>query len=349
MPHVRVNPPVNATPEILAKLDPLDYGFDRGTVSEHRNVSVTRSGACFHRGIPIRDSHYRYAHLWPRHLAIAYGSLLTRKTEALEPDKVYCLGHNLWSGGYYHWMTESLPRLLRLKERSDELTCIIPPFARLSKVVPETVQALGYSDLVEYPQDSNIRVEQLVLPSNPARLAECDPAAMREIRDLCLTRFGRPINGEAGPSRLYVTRSKARGRKVANEAAVEECLHARGFVTVAFEDYSFPEQVALMSSAEIMVSIHGAGLTNMIFMRPGGAVVELLQDPVDILETSRARRSRKAPAIYGRLASIMGFSYFVHFCRVAPDQPGNILGDVTVDPGELSRIVDQAVEMTGRG
>ena len=41
---------------------------------------------------------------------------------------------------------------------------------------------------------------------------------------------------------------------------------------------SFAEQVALFAEAEVVVGPHGAGLTNCVFMAPGGALIELTHD-----------------------------------------------------------------------
>jgi Glycosyltransferase 61 len=45
------------------------------------------------------------------------------------------------------------------------------------------------------------------------------------------------------------------------------------------EDMSFVEQVAVMAETDILISPHGAALTNLIFMRPHSAVIELMTSP----------------------------------------------------------------------
>jgi hypothetical protein len=49
----------------------------------------------------------------------------------------------------------------------------------------------------------------------------------------------------------------------------------RHFEVVVMENLAFAEQVKLMARTRILVAVHGAGLANCIFMRAGGAVVEL--------------------------------------------------------------------------
>lgn len=48
-----------------------------------------------------------------------------------------------------------------------------------------------------------------------------------------------------------------------------------GFETVYAEDLSFDEQRNLFFETKILVTPHGAGLTNVLFMQPGTKVLEL--------------------------------------------------------------------------
>jgi capsular polysaccharide biosynthesis protein len=71
---------------------------------------------------------------------------------------------------------------------------------------------------------------------------------------------------ENEPSRrIYISRQKAKGRRVRNEAAVVEMLQGWGFEWVTLEEMPFEEQVKLFHSAEIVVGPHGAGFSNLLF------------------------------------------------------------------------------------
>jgi capsular polysaccharide biosynthesis protein len=79
------------------------------------------------------------------------------------------------------------------------------------------------------------------------------------------------------PARFYVGRDtrQSRTRQMAGEDLLFDHLQLFGFEYVVFESLSPLEQVALMARAEMMISYHGAGFTNMLFANPEAYVIEI--------------------------------------------------------------------------
>ena len=48
-----------------------------------------------------------------------------------------------------------------------------------------------------------------------------------------------------------------------------------GFTFVTFENYSFEEQIKIIDNCELLVGIHGAGFTNMVFMNKNTKIVDI--------------------------------------------------------------------------
>jgi hypothetical protein len=76
-------------------------------------------------------------------------------------------------------------------------------------------------------------------------------------------------------------------------------------------------QAQVFNSAEVVVGVHGAGLTNAVFMNPGGILVEAVP----------RYDSRHAPitGIFARLAGMNGLSHFSYYLRKEfhPDRLAN--------------------------
>ena len=66
--------------------------------------------------------------------------------------------------------------------------------------------------------------------------------------------------------------------RLRNEREVEPFLLDHGFVFVDLEKFSFADQVRTFAEAEMIVAIHGAGLTNMVWAPPGCKILEIM-DP----------------------------------------------------------------------
>ena len=67
-------------------------------------------------------------------------------------------------------------------------------------------------------------------------------------------------------------------RSISNSGAVEAALRKRFGVdvrTVAFDGLAFAEQVVALHDVRLLVAPHGAGLTNLVFLPPNAALVEV--------------------------------------------------------------------------
>ena len=113
------------------------------------------------------------------------------------------------------------------------------------------------------------------------------------------------------PKRFFVGRSldQSRSRPLAGQDLLLEHLIAFGFEHVVFEDYSPLEQIALMAQAEMMISHHGAGFTNMLFASPDAYVIEL-----GTLQTAQFRWADFWP-----LANASGCKYISFFADFAAE------------------------------
>lgn len=78
--------------------------------------------------------------------------------------------------------------------------------------------------------------------------------------------------------KVYIARKT---RTLQNEDEIRQLLTELGFEVVVLEELGVREQADLFHSADTIVGMHGAGLTNLAFCREGTSIVELA-DPDDV-------------------------------------------------------------------
>jgi protein O-GlcNAc transferase len=112
--------------------------------------------------------------------------------------------------------------------------------------------------------------------------------------------------GDDGTIRILLITRKMK-RRVLNEEKLVETLKAlfngvrpRGrsieLGTVDFENFTLADQIILSNRVDVMIGVHGAGLSNLVFMEKGSTVIEVF--PCDFFRDS-----------YKTLATLVGIEY----------------------------------------
>ena len=78
--------------------------------------------------------------------------------------------------------------------------------------------------------------------------------------------------------RLYLDRRAASKRRMVNQLDVAARLAEFGFKAVVLEHLPLDEQIETVAQAEMIVAPHGAGLTHVMFARPGLKVLEIFPE-----------------------------------------------------------------------
>jgi hypothetical protein len=177
---------------------------------------------------------------------------------------------SLWGEGFYHWLYDVLPRLELLRRSGIEVDkYIVNTDYRFQR---ESLQLLGIPPekwIVATPR-LHLEARQLVVPSLPGTMGILPRWSSEFLRRQILPQVQ---TGEK--RRLYISRQKAKRRKLANAAEIEPLLHSYGFEAVFLEEMSLAEQAALFANAEAVVAPHGAGLSNLVFCPRETPVIEL--------------------------------------------------------------------------
>ncbi|MBV6437659.1 MAG: glycosyltransferase family 61 protein [Anaerolineae bacterium] len=176
---------------------------------------------------------------------------------------------------YFVWMMHGamrVPVIRALAETLGDMPKLIVPHSP-ARFVHETLDLLGVApeDRIRWTH-SRGQARRLVVTSETRWGPTFVPATCFGFREAMRRAAGDPAPDQ--PRRLYISRSKARRRRVLNESAVIALLAPLGFEAFTLEDLSVAEQVRLFAGAEAVVAPHGSGLTNLVFGQ-GIKVIEL--------------------------------------------------------------------------
>ncbi len=269
------------------------------------NINITPQGILF-SGFRI----YRQFLIWQKHASefnrfYLLRNYLRRKKKHTDPESTYVICFDYWSMGYFHWLCDFLPRLALVQEHLQKAVLLLPqnhdyPYVR------ESLHALGIHQVLWFSNGEYVQCHKALVPGHTAISGNIRPGLMKTLRKQLIDFYKPQQNNPAYPQKIYVSRSKAKGRFIRNEAEVIQLLGTHGFKTVHFEDHSFAEQVSLMYHCRHLVGLHGANLANILFMQPQGRVMELRIKGDD-------QRN-----YYFSLAAAMQLDYFYMSCNTVP-------------------------------
>ncbi|WP_299984566.1 glycosyltransferase family 61 protein [uncultured Pontibacter sp.] len=185
-------------------------------------------------------------------------------------DGVYTtIQHSHWAdNNISHWLIDCLPRVYIITQLIKEPVTLL----MWNGAQPYQKQMLSYL-LRDYPhiklkyigKHQKIKIANFYLPSFVAATfsAYIPPDVSQWLREKLWD--GYRIKRDNPKKRVYISRSKARLRRILNERELIALLESFGFITIWAEDLDYKDQIQLFYDAEAVVSSHGAGLTNILF------------------------------------------------------------------------------------
>ena len=273
----------------------------------HVNVSsdgmVFRAGRILAESFGYRNQFIRWAN--SRNLLRFFLRNYALKTRHRIDNKALWIIDN-WGSAYFHWLVAALPRLYVVRDQLADSTLLLPESFKASGYVLPSLAPFAIRDIKFIGNNQVFRCRKLLVPSHTAPSGNYNESVIGLLRQLYTDYYGKMQNVSSS-DKVYISRGKARARRVINEKEVVAVLNEHGFCVVHFEDYPFEQQVKIILNARYVVANHGAGLTNMLFLPPGSSVFEL------------RKCGDSQNNCYFALASALDLKYYYQLCK--PENP----------------------------
>ena len=254
-------------------------------------------------------------------------TLLKFKKRTLDKQVNYLVLFDNYSGphGFAHWLCDGLTRIAELNDELKNYTALLPAYFKHEPLYLDSLQYFKITKMAYLEDDTLAKVPKLYVPSHIAGTGNFNPENLRKLRAIVLPQL-KPVSKPV--EKIYISRAKSSRRFVTNEQQLCDFLKERGFVILYFEEYTFQEQLDLISNAKVVISTHGAALALIMFMKEGTHVLEFRKD------------SDRHNNMYYSLCDAVNVNY--HYLRCAAteiDERANNF-DLEVRMDELREVVE---------
>lgn len=283
-------------------------------VKEYKNVFVSHEGLCLQnfRLVPYSSfnicTRYDKSFGWQyyklvleQYLVSTFGKSLKKIT--LPADTTYAVIHTKWFN-YFFWITSSLHRLIILQQSGKEFTLLYPEEWDSIPYVTESMKAFPNLKIHKIPTGVHLQVPHLLMPEVRPYSSCLNPKDLLQVKTFFYGYLNKEKQQNNFPSKIYISREKANRRRITNELEITTYLKEQDFSILYFEELSLYEQIAYMQHADIVISLHGAGLTNILFMNSHGKVIELSPN-IKVMKDVRYP--------FWRIATLMNLDYSIVF------------------------------------
>ena len=214
-----------------------------------------------------------------------FGDIQKRRESIVAVDRAVHLMQKC-AEGYYHFLIELVPRLLLvldLIQKDSSLRILINSSPK--KFMCEYFELLGIDParVVFCDPCSFYYVSTLYFPRSPF-MGYPSRQELFRTRDHLLKKLGLDNNAkEKEDDLIIIIHRPENARQVTNTkdliTAIKKEFPDKAEKIVVFDNgLSVKEQICLFNRARIIIGPHGAGLSNMLFSKPGAVVIELMPE-----------------------------------------------------------------------
>jgi capsular polysaccharide biosynthesis protein len=295
----------------------ISYFVYERHLMKYRNVYATKHGVLFNRKKIFNETFIYKDHI--KNYSHKFFKKILRKENIVNViGKGNVNLYNYWSENFFHWFIDDLPRLEAILATTNN-------FQTINVYIPETAphfvfESLSYFKvtIIKFKISEVLHFEEAMYTNTLSPSGLVHPNVK-----LLQNKFNLITGKKSDNSIVYISRKNSDVRFISNEENFTDALIDNGVKIIFTEKLSLVEQMSIFSAARIVISTHGAGLTNCLFMN-GGTVIEI--GSTDI---------KNHLYCFSTLASILNLEYY-HI----PIQYDEIKSHYIITNEEIQSIID---------
>lgn len=310
-----------------------------------RNVFISHEGLVLKNLKLVPNSHFNlkgfkdqtfYYNFWKLALEQYIVSTFGKSLSKIELNNdSYLHIYTKWFG-YFFWLTDALPKLIKTQHLHNNVTLIYPEEWNKLGYVNQVLDFFPNLKKEIIPKGVHMQVNSLYLPKTRKWSGHIPKEDIDLIKHFILQQIEKNNIKSKFGKRIYISREKAHRRKPINEDALNEVLDKYEFERICLEDFSILEQLTIIYNAEIVIGLHGAGLANCLMMQEGSTLIELAPK---VQEPKQLRTSFK------QLAENCNLNYHVIFNDVTIKNREDIYdNNITINLAELKNTIMRLIE-----
>jgi capsular polysaccharide biosynthesis protein len=222
-------------------------------------------------------------------------------------DEVVWFLDQFSTGGYYHWLTEILPRLWianEVKNIPKDIPIYIPEYFFTKWNFGDALLKPFGRKYFKYGPGDLLKVKNLHFISQSGGPLNFQPTPLKGANKVLLDYYYQS-DFPSSYEKIYISRNKGKKRLLMNEDEIIPILQRHGYKIIYTEEMSISDQINIFSRVKSLISIHGAGLTNMVFMPEGAKILEIRNPLPDHMNNC-----------FLSLADTMGHNYYYFLAKV---------------------------------
>jgi len=172
------------------------------------------------------------------------------------------------SYGYYHCLLDYFPRLFGINKyilKKIEYIVLGKNYMEQSKALETLLKKLNINKKIIFLDEGTYLFKNSFMPFKQGLIQTINNYKKIFSKDLNHSSF----------KKIYISRSDSPNRIIENENDLIKYLEKYNFEVYNFSELHIIDQIKLFNESKIIVSMHGAALSNLIFANEGTKVVEI--------------------------------------------------------------------------